>query len=60
MDTIPLQKLGVQLGCCQISFDKPSIDVCKYHDKKAFHIPFVDANMGLAQRPEAEAGSKPV
>ena len=38
----------------------PTIDVCKYHDKKALHIPFVDANMGLPQRPEAEAGSKPV
>ena len=38
----------------------PNIDVYKCIGKKAYHIPFVDANMGLAQRPKAVAGLKPV
>ena len=60
MDTVHLPNLGVQLCCCHISFDKLNIDVCKYYDKKAYHLTFVNDNMGLAPRPEAVAGSKPV
>ena len=58
MDTIPLANLGGKYVV--VTFHLISLILIDTLTIKAYHILFVDANMGLAQRPKAVAGLKPV